>query len=155
EASREEAGRIPVVSVRLLSEVLGRLAGGRAAADHGDFRAAAKLLPEAEDLLRRGIDCGAFVDPWNVLGFQGLFPLSPARGAGGRGPRVDELIGVVDQTFNLYARLISEAAAAGDAALVESLHDGLRKLGAWWDRFATVEVSEVRRVHGGEAASSA
>jgi hypothetical protein len=155
DASREEAGRIPVVAVRLLSEVLGRLAGGRAAADHGDFRAAAQLLPEVEDLLRRGIDCGAFVDPWNVLGFQGLFPLSPAREDSVRDPRVDELIGVVEQTFNLYARLISEAAAAGDAALAGSLGDGLRRLAAWWDRFATVEVSEVRRAHGGEAASSA
>ena len=26
-----------------------------------------------------GLACGAFADPWNVLGFQGLFPLSPAR----------------------------------------------------------------------------
>ena len=31
----------------------------------------------------------------------------------------------------------------------------MERLAAWWDRFATTEVSDVRRVHGGEAAASA
>src|SRR5207245_3330675 len=31
----------------------------------------------------------------------------------------------------------------------------LRRLAGWWDRFATVEVSDVRRVHGGETVASA
>ena len=30
-------------------------------------------------MLRRGIDCGALVDPWNILGYQGLFPIFPGR----------------------------------------------------------------------------
>ena len=62
---------------------------------------------------------------------------------------------VVEQIFNLYARLSGEAAAAGDDALARSLTEGMGRLAAWWDPFATVEVSEVRRVHGGEAAASA
>jgi hypothetical protein len=155
EAARAEAGRIPAVSVRLLSEILGRLTGGQVEAERGDLRAAARRLPEVEDLLSRGIACGAFADPWNVLGFQGLFPLSPAREDSIRDPRIDELVQVVEQTFNLYARLTSEAAAAGDGALVETLSADLRRLAAWWDRFATAEVSDVRRVLGREAASSA
>ena len=105
--------------------------------------------------MHRGIACGAFADPWNILGFQGLFPLSPAREDSMRDPRLDELVQVVEQIFNLYARLSSEAAAAGDEALARSLTDGMGRLAAWWDPFATVEVSEVRRVHGGEAAASA
>ena len=72
-----------------------------------------------------------------------------------RDPRLDELVQVVEQMFNLYARLISEAAAAGDGELARSLTDGMERLAAWWDQFATVEVSDVRRVHGGEAAASA
>ncbi|HEY7425408.1 MAG TPA: hypothetical protein VH682_14350 [Gemmataceae bacterium] len=155
EASRTEARRIPAVSMRLLSEVLGRLTSGQVEADQGQLRDAAKRLPEIEDLLHRGIACGAFVDPWNILGFQGLFPLSPAREDSIRDSRVEELIQVVEQIFNLYARLMSEAAAAGDSALVKTLTAGLKRLAEWWDRFATVDVGDVRRLHGGETSSSA
>ncbi len=155
EASRNEAVKIPAVSVRLLSEIVGRLTTGQVEADHGRPTAAARLLPEIEDLLRRGIDCGAFADPWNVLGFQGLFPLSSAREDSVRDQRLDELIGVVELTFELYARLMSEGAAAGDRDLVKSLKKGLDELAAWWDQFATYEVSDVRKVRGAEAASAA
>jgi hypothetical protein len=155
QASREEARRIPAVSVRLLSEILGRLTSGQVEVDQGRLRDAAARLPEIEDLLHRGIACGAFVDPWNILGFQGLFPLSPAREDSTRDPRVEELIQVVEQIVNLYARLMSEAAAAGDTELVQTLTANLKRLAEWWDRFATVEVSDVRRLHGGEALSSA
>jgi hypothetical protein len=155
DAARDEARRIPAVSVRLLSEILGRLTTGQVEAERGGPRAAAARLPEVEDLLRRGIACGAFADPWNVLGFQGLFPLSPAREDSVRDGRVDELVQVVEQTFNLHARLMSEAAATGDRDLAETLGRDLRQLGEWWDRFATGAVGDVRRVHGGEAAASA
>jgi hypothetical protein len=155
DASREEANRIPAVSVRMLSEVLNRLTSGQLEAEHGDLTRAAARLAEVEDLLRRGVSCGAFADPWNLLGFQGLFPLSAAREDSVRDQRLDELVQVVEQIFNLYSRLSSEAAAAGDEALAGSLAEGMDRLAAWWDPFATVEVSEVRRVHGGEAAAAA
>jgi hypothetical protein len=155
EASQAEARRIPAVSIRLLSDLLGRLTSGQVEADRGQLREAARRLPEVEDLLRRGIACGAFVDPWNILGFQGLFPLSPAREDSIRDPRVEELIQVVEQIFHLYARLMSEGAATGDGELVKNLTADLRRLASWWDRFATVDVGDVRRLHGGEAASSA
>ncbi|HZV07981.1 MAG TPA: hypothetical protein VE999_23055 [Gemmataceae bacterium] len=155
EASRAEARLIPAVSVRLLSEILSQLTSGQVEAEQGRLREAARRLPEIEDLMHRGIACGAFVDPWNILGFQGLFPLSPAREDSIRDPRVEELIQVVEQIFTLYARLMSEAAASGDHELVQTLTTGLRALAEWWDRFATIEVGDVRRLHGGEAASSA
>jgi hypothetical protein len=155
EASRIEAGRIPAVSLRLLSDILGQLTSGQVEADQGRLREAAGRLPEVENLLHRGIACGAFVDPWNILGFQGLFPLSPAREDSVRDPRVEELVQVVEQIFHLYARLMSEAAAAGDDELVKTLAAGLKRLAEWWDRFATVDVGDVRRLHGGEASSSA
>ncbi|HEV3258473.1 MAG TPA: hypothetical protein VG013_16470 [Gemmataceae bacterium] len=155
EASREEAGRIPVASVRFLSDILSRLATGQALADQGEPAEAARLLPDVEELLRRGIACGALVDPWNILGFQGLFPLFNAREDSIRDPRIDELVDLVDQTFSLYSRLVSEAAASGHEALRDSLLDGLKRLAAWWDRFATITVSDVRLVHGGETLDSA
>jgi hypothetical protein len=155
DASREEARRIPAVSLRLLSEIMGRLTSGRVEIEQGHLRAAAERLPDIEDLLRRGIACGGLADPWNILGFQGLFPLSPAREDSIRDPRLEELVQVVEHVFNLYARLMSEAAAAGDHELVQTLTANMQRLARWWDRFATVEVGDIRRVHGGEAESSA
>jgi hypothetical protein len=96
EVSREQAALIQTPSVRLLGEILIRLTLARHRADRGETAAAADLLPEAEDLLRRGIRCGAVADPWNILGFQALFPLFPAREDAIRDPRVDELVDVVD-----------------------------------------------------------
>ncbi len=155
EAGRQEAARIPAASVRLLSEILGRLATAHREADHGQLTAAAALLPEAEDLLHRGIDCGALADPWNILGFQGLFPLFAAREDSVRDTRIDDLVHVMEQIFSLYIRLITEAAGAGEKALVGQLLPRLRRLAGWWDRFASVEVQDVRRVYGAEAVTSA
>ncbi len=154
-ASRDAANRIPTVSLRLLSDIFGHLTSGRVEGDKGQLRQAAVRLPQVEDLLHRGVACGAVADPWNVLGFQGLFPLSPAREDSVRDPRVDELVQVVEQIFNLYARLMSEAAAAGDGDLVRTLGAGQVTLAAWWDRFATTSVGDVHPVLGAEAASSA
>lgn len=154
-ASQTEARRIMAVSVRLLSEILGRIAVGGVLCEQGHLSEAADQLPAVEDLLRRGIACGGFADPWNVLGFQGLFPLSASREDSIRDPRLDELLQVVEQTFNLYSRLISEASATGQPDLVERLTADMEKLASWWDPFATYEVGDLKRVHGGEAVSSA
>jgi hypothetical protein len=155
EASRREAACIPATSVRLVSEIWIRLTTGRARADQGELARAAGLLPEIDDLLRRGIGCGALVDPWNILGFQGLFPLFTAQEDSIRDQRIDELIHVIERTLDLYARLASESAGAGERALTTSLLADLQRFAAWWDRFASVEVSDMRRVHGGEALASA
>ena len=84
------------------------------AADRGRVTETVPLLQEVEDLLRRGIDCGALIDPWNILGYQGLFPIFPGREDTVRDPRAEELIHTVGRQFDLYARLIAAAAVAGD-----------------------------------------
>src|SRR5262249_46176650 len=146
QASQAEARRIMAVSVRLLSAILCELGAGTRECENGRLADAARRLPDIEDLLRRGIACGGLADPRDVLGFQGLFPLSAAREDSIRDPRLDELVGVVEQTFTLYARLMSESAAAGEPPLVESLGRDMGRLAAWWDRYATYEVSDLRRV---------
>jgi hypothetical protein len=155
DASRAEAAKIPAASVRMLSEVLGRVALGQLRADRRELAQAVALLPEIDELLRRGIACGALADPWNILGFQGLFPLSPAREDAVRDTRIDELVQVVDLILNLHARLSSEAAAVGEVALARTVTTSMTRLATWWDRFASVEVSDVRRVSGSEALESA
>jgi hypothetical protein len=155
EASQREAEKIQSASVRLISAMLGRLTSGHLLAERCELDRAAELLVEVEDLLRRGIACGALVDPWNILGFQGLFPLFTAREDAIHDPRIDELIYMMEQIFDLYARVASEAAAAGQSELVQTLLARSRKLADWWDQFASGTVSSVRPLHGGESTSSA
>ncbi|HEV3205157.1 MAG TPA: hypothetical protein VGY77_12270, partial [Gemmataceae bacterium] len=155
ESGRQEAAKIPSASVRMLGEILGRLATANLKADQGQLPSAASLLPEIEDLLQRGIACGALADPWNILGFQGLYPLFQSRDDSVRDTRIDDLIGIVEQILSLYTRLMSEAAASGNKSLMTQLTPALLRFAAWWDRFASVEVQDVRHVHGGEAVQSA
>ncbi|MCS6852633.1 MAG: hypothetical protein NZ700_15870 [Gemmataceae bacterium] len=155
QASQEEAERVAVPSIRMMSAMLGRLAAAHLLAEQGDLEAAARLVPEVEELLQRGIECGALADPWNILGFQGLFPLSAAREDSVRDPRIDELIVVIEQIFHLYSRLLSEAAATGRASLADNLLPAAERLARWWDRFATTTVSDVRHIDGAEAVASA
>jgi hypothetical protein len=155
DASRRQAAQIPAVSIRILSELQCRLTTGLLLVRSGKPAEAAKVLPEVEDLLQRGIAAGALVDPWNILGFQALFPLSPAQEDSMRDPRVDELIYAMAAVFSLYDRLLSEAAGTGAQDLVKKLVPQLQRFAAWWDRFATTEVGDVRHVNGAAAATSA
>jgi len=155
DASSRQAQVVPVASARLLCEINGRLTGGHHAIDRGQVAQAAGMITEIEDLLDRAIECGALVDPWNVLGFQGQFSLFPAMENSVRDHRVDVLIHLMEQIFGLYARLEGEAAARGDGPLAAKLAADMKKRARWWDRFATLDVAGVSHVSGREAAESA
>jgi hypothetical protein len=155
EASTRQAEIVTVPSARLLCEISGRLTAGHHALDRGQVEQAAALVPEVERTLLAAIECGALVDPWNILGFQGQFSLFPALENSVRDHRVDVLIQLVRQILDFYARTWGEAAAKGDEASGESLSKHLAKLARWWDRFATLEVSGIEHVSGREAHQSA
>src|SRR5207302_76745 len=76
EASRREVAQVPAASIRMPNEILCLLSRALWHLDRGEAAQAARLLPESEDLLRRGIACGALADPWNILGFQAMYPLA-------------------------------------------------------------------------------
>ena len=69
------------------------------------------MLPEIEDLLQRGIACGAIVDPWNILGFQGQYPRFTSLEDSIHDLRIEELVHVVDRLLYLHGRVLSENAA--------------------------------------------
>lgn len=154
-ASRQYAGRIPTTSARILSEVAIRQTSAELAAIGDELDKAAEYLPEVEELLIRGIECGALADPWNILGYQGLYPLFQSREDSTHDHRAEELIDALTRQFDLYARLVAAAAAAGDNRLRDSLTSGVRRLAEWWDKFAAYEVNDVPRLHGGERAEAA
>jgi hypothetical protein len=146
---------VPVASARMQCDIACRLSAAYLHIDHGRLEEAASLLSEIEDLLHRAIECGALVDPWNILGFGGQYSLFPALENSIPDHRVDELVELLGDIFALYARLKGEAAAAGNSALQDLLSQGLEKLAGWWDRYATTEVSAVESISGRETCESA
>ena len=154
-SSRRQISTIPVASVRMLTDMHVLLSTGQMLVDQGNLDRAVRHLKETEDLLKRSIHCGAMIDPWNVLGFGGLFPRFQALEDAIHDHRVDDLAYIIDAIFNLYARLLREGAARGQSAGDAELTEGLRKLAEWWDRFATTTVGEVPPVQGAEAVKSA
>ena len=155
EAATRQARVVPVASARMRCEIDCRLTTAHLELDHGGLDAAAALVPEIEDLLHRAIECGALVDPWNILGFGGQFSLFPAVENSVHDHRIDELIELMNELFGLYARLEKEAVAAGQHPLQRRLSDNLRALARWWDRFASTEVGGVEGISGHHAWESA
>ena len=106
-------------------------------------------------LLSRGIDCGALADPWNMLGFQGLFPLFAGREDSVHDSRIDELLELVGGLFAAYAGRPGRGGGRGDGRTPGRADRELQRLAAWWDQFAGYEVADLQRVHGGDAAARA
>ncbi len=155
EAAARQAQVVPVASARMRCEMDCRLSTAHLDLDRGELDAAASRPGEIEDLLHRAIECGAMVDPWNILGFGGQYSLFPAVENSIHDHRIDELIELVSELFALYARIEKEAAAAGRADLRKRLSDDLGALARWWDQFASTEVGDVEGVSGREAWTSA
>jgi len=154
-AAREQASIIPAAATRFETEIQLRLTLAQFDLDRGQVAGADSRIVEIEDLLYRGIDCGALVDPWNILGFQGQFPLFIAREDSVADPRVDRLLALMEQIFNGYSRLLCEAAAAGDDRLCQTVADRFRRLADFWDKFATTTVADLVPVRGAESHESA
>lgn len=154
-AAREQASRISAPAVRFGTEI--RILQTEADFSVGRSQPAHALgiLAEVEDLVRRGIECGALIDPWNILGYQGLFPIFPGREDTVRDPRAEDLIQILGRQFELYARVLAAAAVAGDSDSRDKLAVAMKSLAEWWDRFATVAVAELPRIHGGERSEAA
>ncbi len=155
EAAIRQAHAVPVASARMRCQIDCRLTAAHLAIDRGRLDEAALLLPEIEDLLQRAIECGALVDPWNILGFGGQYSLFPAIENTTYDHRVDELIDLMNEIFSVYARLEKEAAAAGQAQLQRRLSSQMEVLARWWDKFATTEVGGVEGFSGQEMWESA
>lgn len=155
EAATRQVAIVPVASARMTCAMRCRMATAHLAVDRGNLREAASELPKIEDLLHAAIECGAMVDPWNILGFGGQFSLFPAIENSIHDHRVDELFDMMGDIFTLYVRIHKAAAAAGDSELQQTLTDGLAKTARWWDQFATVEVGSVEGLSGQDTLESA
>jgi len=154
DAATRQARVVPVASARMKCDLQCRLTTAKFELERGRLDEAAALLPEIEDLLHRGIECGAIVDPWNILGFGAQYSLFPAVENSVHDHRIDELIGLLGDIFGLYVQLMKAAVAAGNDPLYGKLAEGLDRLARWWDKFASVEVGAVEGISGRETSQS-
>lgn len=146
---------VPAASARMHCEIQCRIVAAHRALDQHDLDEAARLVDEVDDVLQRGIHCGALADPWNILGFQGQYSLFPAPENSIPDHRLDELIELVARQFSLAARVWSEAAARSDPARQDQIASLVRRLARWWDQFASTSVGGVSGFSGREEAESA
>ena len=155
EAAREQAAIIPSVSARFECEVQWRIMSALGAIDRNDIEVADNLLAEIEDLIERAVNCGAFVDPWNILGFQGNFPLFHSREDSIPDQRVEVLLDLMERLFGAFSRALGEAAAQGQKDRVDNLTQRFENLATYWDQFAAHVIDDLPKVFGGESLESA
>ena len=148
QASCEEASVIPCLSARFESEIQSRLVMVPRIVRSGELEKARQLINEVIDLLHRGIECGGIVDPWNILAFQGLFPLFFTREDSIPDSRVEVLLDIMGQIFDVCSLTMSEASAAGRKDLHEAVLHDFRALAEQWDRYATTTVNDLTHVEG-------
>ncbi|QDS97171.1 hypothetical protein [Adhaeretor mobilis] len=155
ESALKQADSVRVASARMLTALYCRLTSGHDAIDAGRIDQVSDDLLKIEDLLHRGIECGALVDPWSVVGFAANFSLFPALENTVHDWRVDELIELVRQILDLAARAWSEAAAVDNSKHERLFESILQRLTQWWDQHATASVEGVDRLVAKEIEVSA
>lgn len=154
-AARAQAAVIPTPSARFDTEIQCSLTETHLLCEHGDVSAANAKLEHIESLLLRAIDCGAMIDPWNILGFQGQFPLFHTREDALHDLRAEALIDMMERIFRANAHALREAAARGETALESQIRERFTKLADWWDAFATTTVNDLPKLNGAESVESA
>ena len=155
DAAIEQVDSVQVASARMICKIYCHLTAGHNEIDQGRLDRVVDHLAKTEKLIHRAIDCGAIVDPWNVVGFAANFSLFPALENTVHDWRVDELVDLVEQTLDLAARAWSEAAAVDDGPLEEQFSSVLARMSGWWDQFATYAVEDVRPLMAKEVEISA
>ena len=156
EGAERLAGRVPAASARMFARITSHVVAARRAlvgATPGADEALARL-DAATDLLFRAVGCGAAVDPWNILGLGGQFPLHEPGGESLSDPRVDDLVAVTESILEGYA--VAWRVARLDRAEPDAMRAAaaLERLATWWDRHATTTVSGVPHLSGREILDS-
>ena len=146
EAAAAQALIVPTVSARIVCQIDCKLTTTDHVLDREEVAEAVKLLGEVVESLHCGIQCGAIIDPWNLLGFDAQFSLFPALENSVHDHRADELVDLMEEIFVLYARAWSLAAKGDDQGLRTKLESEFQQLVDWWHQYAAHEVSQVDAV---------
>ena len=165
EAAESQANIVPMASVRITCKIDCLLSAANLTVDafrdsrlpeemrtspysggECDLQNALDKVPDIFSLLKRGIECGAIVDPWNILGFDSNYSLFPAIENTVVDNRVFELVDIVERILYLCSRLWSEAAGSDQVELADQVCKIFQEIVDWWRQFAAYEVSSVDAV---------
>ncbi len=146
EAAGRQADVVPATSARMRCQIDCQLTAGFQAARQGDLARATELSGKIVEQLHLAIQCGAVIDPWNILGFDAHFSLFPALENSVHDHRADELIELLDQLFELFSQIWSTAAAEDERELCAQIRQRFQDTATWWRQFAAHEVSSVDAV---------
>lgn len=155
DSAQKQADAVPVTSARLMCRIDCMMSGGLRSLRAGDLTAAASVPSHVFEMLLRAIECGACVDPWNILYFGGNFNLFPGPENSVHDHRVDDLVYLVEQLFGYMARVWSEAAARDDEKTFAAIDDQFNSIAKWWRQFAAHTVESVEAVDPLESYESA
>ncbi len=142
-AARKHVDALPVASTRMICQLECLLYSGHHLLKQGDLAAACRTVPRIADLLFRAIECGAMMDPWNIIGFDANYSLFPGPENTLHDHRAEQLIDIVDALFGFSSAVWIAARAQGETAVADQVRLEFRELSDWWYQFATHEVSAV------------
>ncbi|MBX3423321.1 MAG: hypothetical protein KF752_17315 [Pirellulaceae bacterium] len=142
-AAREQSEFVQVPSARIVSHIDCLITGADLNLKNRQLDEAVAVLPEIMDWIHRGIECGAIVDPWNILGFAGNFARFDGPDSAVHDHRVEDVVHLMETVLALQSRLWRESAASGREDLCQQVESRLRSTVKWWRQFAAHEVAEL------------
>ncbi len=154
DASNEMILKVNVPSSRMRCEIDCLLTKAHLDVDHDHALDAIPKLYRIEEILHEGIECGAFIDPWYILGFDGQFPLASSVEDSTPDQRVEEMTSLISSIFSLYSRILKETAAKGFKKEQAELMFRMQEITQWWDQFGTLDLSEINSISGAETYES-
>lgn len=142
-AADEQTQLIQVPSARLNCQIDCALTEAKRFLVDNDLGGAIEAVERSRESIRRGIECGAIVDPWNILGFDANFSLFGQIENSIRDYRVDDLVVAVEEMIELYAQIWSKAVANERTELAQRVQAQFSELANWWHQFAAHEMDSV------------
>ena len=144
DAAQRQIDAVPVTSARMVCQIDCNISLAQRHVEENRLDEANNLLRECRSILLRGIKCGAIVDPWNILAFDGNYSLFPHLENTVPDHRVDQLVEIVDELCDLYSQLWGAAAAADESPVRDLVSDEFREFTKWWHKYAVHETTAVQ-----------
>jgi hypothetical protein len=155
DAATRQTDTVAAASARMMCRIDCTITLGLRALRAGNLEAALKVPDVAFDLLKRAINCGALIDPWDILGFGANFSLYPGPESGVHDSRVDDMLYLIEHLFGYIARVWSEAAARDDQAAYDKMDACYREIAEWWRTYAAHTVESIEATDPLESYDSA
>ncbi|MEM7784188.1 MAG: hypothetical protein AAF623_12605 [Planctomycetota bacterium] len=146
EAAEEQSKIVPVASARINCQLDCILSLADQALKAEDLDRASQFIDQVMSQIRKGIRCGAIVDPWNILGFEANYSLFPAIVNTVRDHRIYDLVDVMERIFAFCSQLWSEAAAVDRIDMCKSIRSKFQDIVHWWRKFSAHTVSSLEAV---------